>query len=207
MFYYAHLNDNNIVINISAFESKITNDTHPETYHLLIAIDKYDLALLGKKWNGKTFVLNDMDMPPAPMSFAQAQAVMLANSHGLTLTMEQVAQAQSAILFEAQKPPVQDGQAWEPGLSLAAGTIVTRNGQYWVVNDGMGHISQTGWEPESTPALFTEIREDFAPWSQPAGAHDAYMRGDKVTHGGAKWVSDIDGNIWPPGVHGWTLLS
>ena len=27
--------------------------------------------------------------------------------------------------------------------------------------------------------------------------------GDKVTHNGKTWVSNIDGNVWEPGVYGW----
>ena len=41
-------------------------------------------------------------------------------------------------------------------------------------------------------------------WIQPAGAHDAYKAGDVTAHNGAEWTSDIDGNIWEPGVYGWT---
>ena len=31
-----------------------------------------------------------------------------------------------------------------------------------------------------------------------------YMQGDKVTHNGKTWISDIDGNVWEPGVYGWS---
>lgn len=27
--------------------------------------------------------------------------------------------------------------------------------------------------------------------------------GSKTSHGGKKWVSEIDGNVWEPGVYGW----
>ena len=30
--------------------------------------------------------------------------------------------------------------------------------------------------------------------------------GDKVTHNGKTWVSDIDNNVLEPGLHGWTEL-
>ena len=33
---------------------------------------------------------------------------------------------------------------------------------------------------------------------------DAYRKGDKVTHNGSRWTSDVDGNTWEPGVYGWT---
>lgn len=62
------------------------------------------------------------------------------------------------------------------------------------------------WQPASVPALFVEIAKpgEIDDWKQPTGAHDAYNKGDKVKHGGYVWTSDIDGNIWEPGVHGWT---
>ena len=39
---------------------------------------------------------------------------------------------------------------------------------------------------------------------QPLGAHDAYSKGAKVSHNGEKWTSDVGGNVWEPGVYGWT---
>ena len=39
------------------------------------------------------------------------------------------------------------------------------------------------------------------------GAHDAYDAGDKVAHNGKHWTSNLDGNVWEPGVYGWTEVS
>ena len=41
-------------------------------------------------------------------------------------------------------------------------------------------------------------------WMQPTGAHDAYQKGDQVSHNGDTWTSTVDGNTWEPGVYGWT---
>ena len=41
---------------------------------------------------------------------------------------------------------------------------------------------------------------------QPTGAHDAYPKGAHVMHGGIEWVSDVDANVWEPGVSGWTQV-
>ncbi|GAB3042289.1 carbohydrate-binding protein [Sediminivirga luteola] len=46
-----------------------------------------------------------------------------------------------------------------------------------------------------------------AQWVQPAGAHDAYLAGDEVTHEGRRWVSMADANVWEPGVSGWRPLA
>lgn len=49
------------------------------------------------------------------------------------------------------------------------------------------------------------ITEEGIPvWTQPLGSTDAYMVGDVVSHNGELWVSDIDSNVWEPGVYGWT---
>lgn len=34
------------------------------------------------------------------------------------------------------------------------------------------------------------------------GAHDAYNEGDKVSHNGKHWISDINANVYEPGVYG-----
>ena len=42
-------------------------------------------------------------------------------------------------------------------------------------------------------------------WEQPDSTNP-YSAGDKVMHNGKTWVSDIDNNVWEPGVYGWTEL-
>lgn len=46
--------------------------------------------------------------------------------------------------------------------------------------------------------------EEWPAWVQPAGAHDAYQVGAKVTHAGNRWISTAANNVWAPGVFGWT---
>lgn len=67
------------------------------------------------------------------------------------------------------------------------------------------HTSQPGWEPPNVPALWVRTStEEWPEWIQPTGAHDAYNKGDKVSHNGKHWISDMDANIWEPGVAGWS---
>lgn len=40
-------------------------------------------------------------------------------------------------------------------------------------------------------------------WVQPLGAHDAYLTGAAVTHGGKKWRNLTPYNTFAPGVSGW----
>lgn len=67
------------------------------------------------------------------------------------------------------------------------------------------HTSQSDWTPDVTPALWTRVTvEEWPEWVQPTGAQDAYMAGDKVAHNEKHWTSDVDNNVWEPGVYGWT---
>lgn len=62
------------------------------------------------------------------------------------------------------------------------------------------HTPQEGWEPDITPALWTEVSlEEWPEWRQPAGAQDAYKIGDKVSYNGKRYISKIDGNTTEPG--------
>ena len=69
------------------------------------------------------------------------------------------------------------------------------------------HTSQATWTPEDAPSLWTRIADpaqEWPEWIQPTGAHNAYAQGAKVSHNGKHWISDVDANVWEPGVYGWT---
>ena len=69
------------------------------------------------------------------------------------------------------------------------------------------HISQADWTPDVAVSLWVEVpdpSQEWPEWKQPTGAHDAYAKGDKVSHNDKHWISDIDANVYEPGVYGWT---
>lgn len=69
------------------------------------------------------------------------------------------------------------------------------------------HTSQESWKPDVSPSLWVRIDDpaiEWPEWRQPQGSHDAYPKGAKVSHNGKKWTSDVDANVWEPGVYGWT---
>lgn len=67
------------------------------------------------------------------------------------------------------------------------------------------HTSQSDWTPDVAVSLFVKVSiEEYPQWVQPTGSHDAYQKGDKVTHKEKHWVSDVDSNTWEPSVFGWT---
>lgn len=66
------------------------------------------------------------------------------------------------------------------------------------------HTTQTGWEPDKTPALWVVVSlEEYPDWVRPEGEHDAYPKGAKVTYKEKRWVSVIDKNVWKPDDYGW----
>ena len=69
------------------------------------------------------------------------------------------------------------------------------------------HTSQEDWTPSAAVSLWVKVpdpSQEWPEWVQPIGAHDAYNKGDKVSHNEKHWISDVDGNVWEPGVYGWT---
>lgn len=91
---------------------------------------------------------------------------------------------------------------WKPDMDVITDERMYYNEKLYRVVQG--HTTQEGWEPDVTPALFTEVSVDEWPeWKQPTGAQDAYRIGDKVSHNGKHWISTADNNVWEPGVYGW----
>lgn len=97
---------------------------------------------------------------------------------------------------------------WEVGITYAAGQRVQYGGVLYAVLTA--HTSQAGWTPDAASSLFAKVLipdENIIPaWEQP-GSTNPYNKGDKVTHNGKTWVSDLDGNVWEPGVYGWTEVT
>nr|DAE37824.1 MAG TPA: ChiA1-BD-binding domain protein [Caudoviricetes sp.] len=69
------------------------------------------------------------------------------------------------------------------------------------------HTSQATWTPTDAPSLWSKVLiptpGEIPEWEQPSSTNP-YAKGDKVKHNGKIWTSDIDGNVWEPGVYGWT---
>ena len=92
---------------------------------------------------------------------------------------------------------------WESGTGYAVGDRRRYDGLLY--RCVQAHISQSDWTPDVTPALWVRTWTDpFPEWVQPTGAHDAYNKGDKVSHLGKHWESDIDANVYEPSVFGWS---
>lgn len=97
---------------------------------------------------------------------------------------------------------------WEPNINYTVGQLRQYDGKLY--RCVQAHASQDGWEPPNAASLWSitsDPAEEWPAWSQPLGSHDAYAKGAKVSHNGKHWTSDTDGNVWEPGVYGWTEVT
>ena len=98
--------------------------------------------------------------------------------------------------------------AWVSGKSYAADDRVKYDGVLYKCLTA--HTSQADWSPTAAPSLWAKVLipdpGTIPEWEQPESTNP-YMAGDKVTHNGKTWVSDIDNNVWEPGVYGWTEVT
>ena len=96
-------------------------------------------------------------------------------------------------------------EEWASGVAYGVGDRRQYNGLLY--RCVQAHVSQDDWTPPAVPALWVRTwTEPFPEWVQPTGAHDAYNKGDKVSHLGKHWESDIDANVYEPSVYGWSEI-
>lgn len=94
---------------------------------------------------------------------------------------------------------------WVPDVKYEAGNLRQYDGQLWRCIQA--HTSQADWTPDAATSLWVKAAdpaEEWPTWSQPIGAQDAYAKGDKVSYKDKHWTSDVESNVWEPGVYGWT---
>lgn len=94
---------------------------------------------------------------------------------------------------------------WDLAATYQTGDRVQYN--EWLYKCLLAHTAQESWTPDTASSLWVRIddlAEEWPEWRQPQGAQDAYALGAKVSHNEKHWTSDVDNNVWEPGVYGWT---
>ena len=127
----------------------------------------------------------------AQSAVASIAFVALAESSGL----DEVTASEHADLFSP----------WAYPVAYTVGQLRRHNGKLYKCVQP--HTSQADWAPDKAASLWSvaaDPAEEWPAWSQPVGAHDAYAKGDKVSHNGKHWTSNEGNNVWEPGVYGWT---
>lgn len=86
---------------------------------------------------------------------------------------------------------------WEAGMDVTAGQRYQHIGKLWRVVQT--HTTQADWEPQNTPALWTEVSLDEwpdIPENIPSTA--PWMSGDKGTWKGQHYICQLDNCVWNP---------
>ena len=94
---------------------------------------------------------------------------------------------------------------WKEGKAYVIGDRVRYEGiLYKCLID---HTAQSDWIPRDSISLWARVLipdpEIIPDWEQPSSTNP-YMKGDKVKHVSKTWISDIDYNVYEPGVYGWS---
>lgn len=94
---------------------------------------------------------------------------------------------------------------WEEDTAYFIGNRVYYNGTlYKCVQD---HQSRSDYIPSVAVSLWAVVLipdpEVIPDWVQPDSTNP-YMIGDKVRHNEKIWISDIDYNVFEPGIAGWS---
>lgn len=165
----------------------------------------------GIAWEGKVYGLEGKpatdDLETVTLAFVDSGA----------LTNEAVSVQSILFVNAAESGAVDDVTAsehaelfaeWNYPIAYAVGNIRRYGGALYRCLQA--HTSQVDWAPDTASSLWkatADPTEEWPAWSQPQGAHDAYAAGDKVSHSDKHWTSDVDNNVWEPGVYGWTEVT
>ena len=90
------------------------------------------------------------------------------------------------------------------GSSISVGERVWYDGKLYKAIQA--HTVQSGWTPDITAALYTEVSiVSWPDFVQPTGSENAYMSGDRVTYNGNHYLCVMDYNVYAPDVYpaGW----
>ena len=134
-----------------------------------------------------------------------------------TLDKAQTEQAEMRDVMDVAGTMLTDEQAatvpalyrpWEPGVDYAVGDRRTYNGTLFKCLQA--HTALDDWNPVDAPSLWAAVLipdpSVIPEWVQPDSTNP-YMTGDKVTHNGKTWISDVDNNVWEPGEYGWSEVT
>ena len=117
------------------------------------------------------------------------------------------------MLVRSQAPSLSDEQAleldamypeYDETAKYGKGDIVRVAGRlYRAVNNVNASPTHPADDGVNWRLMDDPDEDGVFPWRQPYGKKDYYRKGDTVTHDGSTWVSDVNKNVWEPGVYGW----
>lgn len=154
--------------------------------------------------------------PPLPLNGRLKKGEIYSYNNGAVMVMQDhertiYAPEQTPALFSFWRDNASAELAWMAGEKVEAGWKRTFGSKTYECLQA--HQTQETWTPDKTPALWKEIIVvvEIPVFVHPTGAHDVYMKGDKVHFpklADPVYVSLIDNNSWSPTEYpaGWKKL-
>lgn len=127
----------------------------------------------------------------------QSKLVLCRQEHQRTIFPPE----QTPALFAVYREDATDVLEWVVGEQIIFGMLRTYKGKTYKCV--IPHQTQIDWTPNRPTNLWVEYvdtPDEYKPWVQPVGAHDAIKKGDRRTFEGHLWESRYDGNVWSPAV-------
>lgn len=170
-------------------------------------VNEYQAAV--REWQPGAYVVGDVRQRlGAPYKCVQA--------HDSTANPGWTPEATPALWMQYHGTTPESARPW---IAPTGAHDMYKAGEYMIWTDG--RLKKAKMDTAYSPADYPQAWEDqsggetgggetggggttAAPWQQPEGAHDAYKKGAEVSHKGSVWTSDVDNNVWEPGVYGWT---
>ena len=98
---------------------------------------------------------------------------------------------------------------FEAGMTISGGDRVRYEGALYrcIAPEGEPICLSPDWTPANAPSLFAKLLPgqegtSIGEWEQPDSTNP-YRAGERVMHNGVLWISEMDDNVWEPGVYGW----
>lgn len=171
-------------------------------------VNAYTAAV--REWKEGAYAVGDVRMyQGAPYKCVQA--------HDSTANPGWTPEATPALWMQYHGTTPESARPW---IAPTGAHDMYKAGEYMIWTDG--RLKTAKMDTAYSPADYPQAWEDqsggetgggggesgggttAAPWKQPEGAHDTYNNGAEVSHKGSVWTSDVDNNVWEPGVYGWT---
>lgn len=160
-----------------------------------------------RSWKPDTYIIGDVrNYHNVPYKCVQA--------HDSTANADWTPEATPALWMQYHGTTLESARTW---VAPTGAQDMYKAGEYMIYTDGKTYkcLSDTTYSPTDYAQAW-EVQggtsggetggggeATIAAWVQPAGAQDAYKKGDIVTHNGKTWESTADNNVWEPGVYGW----
>lgn len=130
---------------------------------------------------------------------------MPSKEHAKTLRRH-IEKGAAALTDEEALEAVELFPPWEADHDYIKGERVRYGDKLYKLIPEVYH-SQADHTPDLIPAVWARVDDpsvEWPEWKQPL-PEEAYKAGAKVSHNRKHWINTFgDGNVWEPGVFGWT---